>query len=179
MIITITGALGSGKSTVAKLIAKKLNLNHYSTGDFMREIATKRNLTILGLNQQAETDKTIDKELDDRQINLGKTEDNFIIDARIGWFFIPHSIKIFLDVTDNEAARRIFEANRNEKKYNTSINETLENIKKRKESEVKRFKEFYNIDYYTKSNYDLVIDTTKISPEQVVEKILNFIKQQK
>ena len=99
MIITISGALGSGKSTVAKILVQKFNLKHYSTGDFMREIAVKRGITLLELSKLAETDKSIDEELDERQIKLGEEEDNFIIDARLGWHFIPNSIKIFLDVT--------------------------------------------------------------------------------
>ena len=66
----------------------------------MREIAAKRGITLLELSKLAETDRSIDKELDNYQIQLGKDEDNFIIDARLGWHFIPDSIKIFLDVND-------------------------------------------------------------------------------
>ena len=62
MIITISGALGSGKSTVAKILVRKFNLKHYSTGDFMREIAAKRGVTLLELSKLAETDKLWDTE---------------------------------------------------------------------------------------------------------------------
>jgi len=179
MIITITGNLGSGKSTVAKLVAQKLDLKHYSTGDFMRQMATERGVDLLELNKIAEKDKSVDKELDDRQIKLGKTENNFIIDARLGWHFIPHSIKIFLDVTDEEAARRIFSDQRTtEKPYNT-IQEAMENIRKRRESEKKRYRELYGLDYYDKKNYDLIVDTTKITAEQVAEKTVDFVRSKK
>mgnify|MGYP006414619685 FL=1 len=144
MIITISGALGSGKSTVAKILVEKFNLKHYSTGDFMREIAAKRGITLLELSKLAETDRSIDKELDNYQIQLGKDEDNFIIDARLGWHFIPDSIKIFLDVNDEEAAKRIFKEGRTDEKYNTDLNATLENIKNRRESEIKRYQDYYN-----------------------------------
>ena len=177
MIITITGNLGSGKSTVAKLIAKKLGLKHYSTGDFWREIAKERGTDVLGLNKMAETDRSIDNEMDKRQENLGKKGDNFVIDARLAWHFIPHSIKIFLDVTDEEAARRIFSEKRPEEKFNATLESTLKKIKERRESERKRYKELYNVDYYDKKNYDLVVDTTPIIAEQVAEKVMDFVKK--
>ena len=179
MIITISGALGSGKSTVAKILVEKFNLKHYSTGDFMREIAAKRGITLLELSKLAETDRSIDKELDNYQIQLGKDEDNFIIDARLGWHFIPDSIKIFLDVNDEEAAKRIFKEGRTDEKYNTDLNATLENIKNRRASEIKRYQDYYNQNYYDHDNYDLVVDTTNIPAEEVAEKIIKFIEGRK
>lgn len=175
MIITISGASGSGKSTVAKLLAKKLNYKHYSIGDFMREIAEKRGISLLELSKLAETDKSIDKELDQRQIDLGKTEDNFVIDARLGYHFIPNSKKIFLDADLKESAKRIL-ADKGRKEKNVNLQNTTENIQKRQASEQKRYKEYYNLDIYDKTNYDLIIDTTKLTPEQVVDKILEYIK---
>ena len=177
MIITISGALGSGKSTVAKILVRKFNLKHYSTGDFMREISAKRGVTLLELSKLAETDKSIDKELDERQIKLGKEEDDFIIDARLGWHFIPNSVKIFLDVADEEAAKRIFKEGRTDEKYNLDVESTLENIKNRRDSEIKRYQEYYGLNYYDHNNYDLVVDTTEIPVEEVAKKIIKFIEE--
>lgn len=176
MKITLSGALGSGKSTVAKLVAKKLNLKHYSTGDFMREIAIKRKVTLLELSKLAETDPSVDKELDQRQIRLGQEEDNFIIDARLGWHFIPDSIKVFLNVTDQEAARRIFAERRTDEKYNLTLKTTLEKIKQRRESETKRYQQYYGINYFNLKNYDLIIDTTKLTADKVAEKMVKFVQ---
>lgn len=179
MIITISGALGSGKSTVAKLVAQKLNLKHYSTGDFMREIAIKRGLTLLELGKLAEKDSSVDKELDERQIRLGKEEDNFIIDARLGWHFIPNSIKVFLNVADEEAARRVFAERRADEKYNTTLDVTLNNIKRRKESETNRYRQYYGVNYFDLKNYDLVVDTTKLTAEKVADKLIGFVQQRR
>lgn len=175
MIITLTGALGSGKSTIAKLLAEKLEFKHYSTGDFMRAMASEREISILELSKLAETDKAIDKELDDRQVKIGKNEDDFVIDARLGWYFIPNSKKIFLDVSDEESAKRIFNARRPEEQENTSMEQTLTNIKTRRESEKKRYLEYYGLNYYDKSNYDFVLDTTTLTVEQVLEKVFEFV----
>jgi len=175
MIITISGIAGSGKSTIAKLLAKKLNYRHYSIGDFMREIAKERNLTLLEISKQAEKDKAIDKELDKKQIELGKTQDNFVIDSRLGFHFIKNSIKIFLEVNLNEAAKRIFKEKREHEQY-SDIQESIEKIKTRIKSEDKRYRGYYNVDYQNKNNYGIIIDTTNIKPEEAVEKILKIIK---
>ena len=49
MVITISGEPGAGKSTTAKLLAKKLSCKHYSTGDFMRDMAEERKISLLEL----------------------------------------------------------------------------------------------------------------------------------
>ncbi|MBU0628744.1 MAG: cytidylate kinase family protein [Nanoarchaeota archaeon] len=176
MIITISGIAGSGKSTVAKLLAKKLNLKHYSVGDFMREIARERGITLLELSNIAEKDNTIDKELDKKQIELGKKEDNFVIDSRLGFHFIPNSIKIFLDADIEEAAKRILKEKREHEQYK-DIQESIEKIKTRIASEDKRYMEYYSVDYHNKGNYEIVIDTTNISPDEVADIIVNKINR--
>jgi cytidylate kinase len=170
MIITISGIAGSGKSTVAKLLAQKLNYRHHSIGDFMREIAKERNLTLLELSKQAETDKTIDQELDKKQIELGKKEDNFVIDSRLGFHFIPNSKKIFLEVDIKEAAKRILNEKRQHEQYR-DIEDSVEKIKTRISSEDKRYQEYYKIDYHDKQNYDIVIDTTNLDVNGVLSAI--------
>jgi len=175
-IITINGRAGSGKSTAARLLAKKLGYKHYSNGEFMREMAEERKISLLELSKIAEKDRSIDEELDQRQIQLGIKEDNFVIDSRLGFHFIPNSIKIFLDADFEERAKRIL-ADNIRKESNISLETTKENMKKREDSEIKRYQEYYHINHYDKKYCDLVIDTTKIKPEQVVDKILKFIKK--
>src|SRR3989338_11043792 len=132
MIITLSGMPGSGKTTVAKRIAKKLKLKHYSTGDLRGKIALKHRMTIDELNKLGEKEDWTDKEVDYYQKKLGKTSDNFIIDGRLGFYFIPNSIKIFLKVDLKEGAKRILKAGKrpDERKYK-NVNESLKEIKKR------------------------------------------------
>ncbi len=107
MIITISGTPGSGKSTVGKIIAERLKLNHYSTGDLMRTIAKDKGVSLEQLGKIADGDNgEIDRQLDDRQVSLDKNEDNFVIDGRLSFHFIPNSFKIFIDATIEERARR-------------------------------------------------------------------------
>ena len=172
MIITIAGNAGSGKSTAARLVAEKLKFRHYSVGDLMRQIARKRKLTLLQVSKLAEKSRDIDEELDDMQAELGRFERNFVLDSRLGWHFIPKSFKVFLKVDLKEGARRIFDDRRKGEEENKSLKETIENIKKRKASELKRYKKYYNLNPYSRKHYDLVIDTTNSIPERTSDMII-------
>jgi cytidylate kinase len=176
MIITISGNHGSGKSTVAKAIAKKLKLKHYSMGDLQRRFAKERGITIEALGELEAKDKKLDKKIDEHQSKLGKKEDNFIIDSLLGFYFIPGSIKIFLSCDIKEAAKRIFNDKRDSSERKTkSVKEEIKILKQRAETNTKRFLKYYKVDFLDMKNYDLVINTTKISAEKIVEKIVNFV----
>jgi len=175
MRITITGPPGSGKSTVAKLLAKKLKLKHYSAGDIRREIAAKKGISLAELNKRDEKTHETDKLVDDYQKNLSKTKDNFVIDGRLPAFFIPNSVKIFLDVKPLVGAKRVMDRRKGVEVYE-DVKDAVKKLKERDESDRKRYKDLYGIDYSDKSRYDLVIDTTKTNVEEIVEEITEFVK---
>ncbi len=175
MKISISGAVGSGKSTISRLLAEKLGYKHYSIGELMREMAKKRELSIMEFSDRAEVDPTIDEELDEEQKRIGKEEDNFIMDSRLGFRFIPDSYKIFFTVDLREAARRIYEDKRKEETYE-NIEEAMEFLKKRMRSENIRYKEYYGIDFPKKEYFDIIIDTTNKKPEEIVKEILKKVK---
>ncbi|MBI2651135.1 nucleoside monophosphate kinase [Candidatus Woesearchaeota archaeon] len=174
MRIAISGKAGSGKSTVANKLAKKLGLKHYSIGDLMRQIAKERKVSLLHLSKIAEKDTSIDKELDKKQIQL-KDNDDFVIDGRLSAFFIPNAdLKVFLECDNKVRVERVMKDNRGEEK-SKDITSLAAKIKQREISERKRYKELYNADYYDKNLYDLMIDTTNLTPDEVVEEIINSI----
>ena len=174
MIIAISGKAGSGKSTVAKLLASKLRLRHYSIGDLMREMAKEKGLSLVELNKKAETDRSIDDELDSKLKKLA-SQDNFVIDGRLTSFFIPNAdAKIFLDAEDEVRARRILQDRRLVER-GEDLKETLVNIELRETSEKKRYKQYYGVDYHDKKMYDKVIDTTNKGVEEVVKEIIEFV----
>lgn len=175
MIITISGRPGSGKSAVATRVAKALGFTHTSAGDFMREMAEERGLTILELSRSAERRDDIDREIDSRTVSFGRDNDEFVIDARLGWHFIPHSVKVFLDVTTDVAAQRIYTADRDREVENVDLDETKRAIESRTKSEKKRYHDYYGLDYTDHDNYDLIVDTSQLSIDEVVAQIITFV----
>ena len=176
MKISISGMIGSGKSTVSKLLAKRLNYEYYSVGKFMREISIKKGLHLSELSKDAEKGKELDEELDNMQKNLNKEKQNFVMDSRLGFYFIPHSFKIFLKVDLDEACKRIFNESRDEEEYD-SLEECKQHIKRRTYSEKIRYKQYYDIDFPDESKFDLIIDTSDISAKEVVDKIMESVKR--
>lgn len=176
--ITITGALGSGKSTVAKKIAEKLGLIYYATGQAQRQIAQQMGLTTLQLNKLSETDKSIDDKIDGVIKAMNNDGKAYIVDSRLAWHFMPNSLKIKLEVDKNEAARRILNdsARSGESKY-TNIEEVLKATTARRQSERERFLQYYQVDIEDESNFDFIIDTTGLTVDEVCDKICDIYQK--
>ena len=177
MKITIGGNPGTGKTSLGKALAKKFKLKFYSMGDLRGKIALKRGLTIDQLNEIGKKEIWTDKEVDDFQKNLGKKEDNFVVDSWLGFYFIKDSIKIYLKVGINKAAERIFQDQREDEEHKDTVEEIKAMIEKRIKETAKRYKKYYNVNFQDEKNYDFVLDTTNLAIEESLKKIVNFIKK--
>ena len=175
MIITISGTPGSGKSSVAKILAKDFGYDYISVGDFRRKKAKELGMSIDEYNKKGERDFSTDEDADNYQKSF-VDKNNLVLDSRLGFHFLPNSYKILLIVSDKEATKRIFGRIRDNEKYK-SPEETLMSLKKRQISDTLRYKKYYDVDCNDKKNFDLTIDTSKIPIETVVEKIKGFVYQ--
>ncbi len=175
MIVTISGRPGSGKSVVAARVANSLGIPHVSAGDFMREMAEERGVSILQLSRSAQEREDIDREIDERTVRLAETGGDFVMDARLGWHFAPDSVKVFLDVRPHVAAQRIFDARRGSELENVDLQTTMTAIESRTESERDRYLNYYGLDYTDHAHYDLVIDTSDIGVDEVVTRIITHL----
>ncbi|MFH1412485.1 MAG: AAA family ATPase [bacterium] len=171
MIITISGLPGSGKSTLTRALAKKLNYPSYSMGDLRRQKAEKRGMSIAEFNKLGETDPSTDSEVDEYQEKLGKTKDNFIIEGRTSWHFIPQSFKIFLIVNPRIGAERILKdiEGRNEGDGLKTIDDIVLSNQQRVDSDKIRYEKYFQINAYDESNYDYILDTSNLNIEQMIE----------
>jgi CMP/dCMP kinase len=142
----------------------------------MREMAEERAMTILELSRVAEGDESIDREIDERSARLAESGRSFVMDARLGWHFVPKSVKVFLDVRPEVAAARIYGAGRDGERENVDFDATIAAISKRTESERERYLEYYGLDYLDDSHYDLVVDTSDLTPGEVVRRIVDHLE---
>ena len=170
MKITISGLGGVGKGTVAKLLAKKLNFKYLSGGDFFRNLSKKIGISIYDFHKILEKNKKYDSKLDNMQKEFGKNNTNFVLESRLGWYFIPDSIKIKLICDENIRFERI------SKRENLELNLVVKKEKERFNSVVKRYKKLYNLDdFLNDKNFDIIIDTSDKTPEKIVDIILSKI----
>lgn len=174
MKITISGRIGAGKSSVAKELSKRLGLRYYSAGDYMRGLAREKGMSLIEFSRIAEENNEYDKNIDSWLKELGEKEDDFIVDARLGYFFIPDSFKIFLEIDEREAAERIFKQGREENK-GLGFEEILKEIRLREKSQKLRYKKYYNIDFPQLESFDLIIDTKGKTVENIVEEIIEAL----
>lgn len=183
MIISISGTPGSGKGTISSLLAEKLGFKKISIGEtIMRPLAKKRGVSVLKLMELAQTDESIDRDADKKVIELGEKEDNFIIDSRTAFHFIPQSFKIFIKADFKEAARRIWKDLESRSKgrevegTSKTVEELAQRLASRNELDKKRYQEYYNFDFTDESQYDLVIDSTNLTPQEEVDMIVSSLK---
>lgn len=179
-IITINGFPGSGKSSTANLVAKTLGFERFSSGDFMRKIAVDMGLTINELNIKAETDESIDIEIDNEVRKAGELN-QIVIDSRMAFHWIPESFKVYLELPQEIAKDRILNSLKTNKlrqdsEHANTEEEVYMQIIERLKSENKRYMSLYNVGNTKKENYDLVVDTNKNNLQEVVSMIVTEYK---
>ena len=179
-IITITGDLGSGKSTVAKLIAEKTGMEYFSTGKIQRKIAEELQIDTLELNKRGKEDKSTDNLIDGKLIAMNNDgTDNIILDSRMAWHFVNNSFKIYLTAIPLIAAERVCADKTRTGEPVGDVLTTCKNLLARQKEENERFSAFYNVDCKDLNNFDLVIDTSSATPQEITELILTLFNDKK
>lgn len=168
--ISITGDLGSGKSTVMGILSSRHEVTRVSTGVILRKLAQEEGMTIEEFNRHIEGNPAYDKKIDDYLASYESVDGNFIFDSRLAWHFVPSTLSFYLKVDPRVAAERVFNAGRADEGYK-SVDEALDKLTARRKSEALRYKNFYGLDILNLSNYDCVIDTTSLTPEEVARAI--------
>ncbi len=174
--ISITGDLGSGKSTVCRYLKENYGLNVYSIGQIQRSLAQKYNMDVLAFNKYMESHPEIDEEIDTELTEIGKRDENMVLDSRMAWHFVPDSFKVYLSVEPDEAARRVMNDQRGKVETYNCHDDARECLIERKKSENLRYISKYGVDCSKPENYDLIIDATSITPEQVAERIMTAVR---
>ena len=177
--ITITGDLGSGKSAVSRLLCDRTGYKYISTGRIQRRLAEELGLDTLEMNRRAVADPSIDERIDGIFAALGKDPDGYVVDSRMAWFFLPDSFKVYLKIDVRIAAARILaDPTRDREQYN-SLDEAVDKILARKQSENERFLKKYGADCANLDNFDLVIDTSQRTVDEVTGLILKGLAMKK
>lgn len=216
-VVAIDGPAGTGKGTVTKIVAEKLNLIYIDTGAMYRAVALKA----LKNNVQPEETEKIEKMLNVISIKLNridgkqqvlldgedvsqeirtpkvdsvvakfaavkqvrdkmtplqremKNEGNIIMEGRdIGTAVFPDAeVKIYLDATVEERANRRYKQNL-ENGIECSYDEILASIKERHILETTR-----KIAPLRQADDAVYLDSTELSIDEVVERVIEIIKE--
>ena len=157
MRITISGSPGSGTTTLGKALAEKYGLRYVSAGEFFRACAKDRCLDLAAFGELAKKDPAIDKEVDERQKEFAKTNDNIILEGRLaGWMVEEADLKILLWASQRCRSARIAE---------------------REKCEADRYRAYYDIDITDQTPYHLVLSSERFNQEQVLSIVSAAVDQ--
>ena len=154
-IIAVSGPHGSGKSTAAKNVAKALNYEYISAGELFRDMAENANMNLEEFSRKAELQEEIDKFIDDKTIELGKTKDNIVVDAQLGGWMLKDlaDMSVYITAPFETRIERIVQR---EKK---SVEQIRQETMTREESERSRYQKLYNIDISDLTIYDIILNS--------------------
>lgn len=169
MLITISGLPGSGKTTVARLVARDLGLEHVYAGNIFRRQAEVNGLTLEEYLRRAETDPSIDRELD-RQMEARAARGQAVLEGRLAAFMADRAaadaLKVFLAASEEVRARRI------SGREGGAATQRLREIQVREASDHRRYLDLYGVDYHDLTRYDLVMETDRRTPGEVAKAIV-------
>lgn len=165
--VAISGEIGTGKSTLSKSLVQSLGWEYQNAGDFFRNWHQEHNIP---LENTTEIPPELDKEVDMGFREQMASRTHVIFESRLaGWLAkdLPAVFKILVtcdsEVATNRAAGRDI-INLSQAKKNNQI---------RSKGLIKKFRKLYGVsDYLDPKYFDLVVDTTNITPEKALKLVM-------
>ena len=145
MHITITGRLGSGKTTVCRILSDKYGYEIYSTGKINRAIAAEKGITALEMNELMAKDLSFDHMIDNAvsRISREMRDRTLIFDSRMAWHFACDSFKVFMHIDPAIAAKRVMADDRGAVEKYTDADDARRQLLARATAENTRYRRIY------------------------------------
>lgn len=201
VVIAISGLPGSGSTSVSKLVASKLGLNHFSPGRVFKdvgrgiikeqyyfplfeEICSKEGLELQFLKTSNDSEAVVSlwgtelgssrafhEAIDKLQKSLAEKGD-IVIDGKLSLHMLPNAhLKVWLTADSRARIRR------SAQRDNISLDQAALLLPYRESQEAQEWERIYGVDYRNqKSTAHLVIDTTSAPIEETANRIIVALK---
>lgn len=166
--IAVSGKSGCGNTTVSTMLSQALGVTliNYT----FRQLAAEKGMTLAQVIESAKTDDSYDMYVDSHQVELAKKEP-CVLGSRLAiWMLKEADLKVYLYASDEVRANRVFT------REGGDLKQIKEFTAMRDSEDSRRYKKLYNIDNNAYSFADVIIDTSKYTPEQIVRQILDELK---
>ena len=162
--IAVSGKSGCGNTTVSALLAHHLGIQlvNYT----FRNLAADEGLEFEQLRKMAEQDDQWDKLVDSRQVALANAHPSVLASRLAIWVWNEAKLRVYLDAPLDVRAGRIH------RRESGSFEEKREATRLRDDKDHDRYLRLYGIDNDDWSRADLVIDVSSITPDEIVDKIV-------
>jgi CMP/dCMP kinase len=169
MILTVSGEIGAGKSTVARSLAQSLGLRYLSSGEIFREEAGRRGMTLSALGRLAEQDPSIDRAIDQSQVAEARTG-SIVIESRLSGWLVDGDVRVWLRAPVGVRAHRVAARD------GMTVEAARDDIETREACERRRYAALYQIDLSDLTCYHLVLDTSLWGPEDITHAIAGLAR---
>lgn len=167
--ITVSGLPGTGTSTLCRILEQRTQMPYVYAGQIFREEAAKRAMSLAELNALCQTDSSIDRELDNRQLEYLRSGE-LILEGRLsGWLAFSHglvALKVWVVCDVSERVRRLVLRDG----LDAAVQAELMGQRVRRERD--RYLRYYGADLDDTSYYDLVLDSTRSTPAELADAVL-------
>jgi CMP/dCMP kinase len=169
MILTVSGEIGAGKSTVARALAQTLGLRYLSSGDIFRDEARRRGLTVSALSRLAEQQSSIDRMIDDTQVAEAKAG-RMVVESRLSGWLIEGDLRVWLRAPVEVRARRVAARDA------MTMEQARADIETREASERRRYATLYHVNLDDLSRYHIVLDTAPWNADDITHAIAGLAR---
>lgn len=165
--ITIFGLAGTGTTTVGELLAESLGYRFLSSGQVFRGIGDKLGIEFYEFVELCKKSTQYDLQTDQLIEEFGRENNDFVVESRLGYHFIPDSFKVKFICDLETRIKRVADRDKitfTLAKEKTSIRESADE---------ERYRAYYGIEELAPDNkFDLIIDTTYTTPQNNAQEII-------
>jgi cytidylate kinase len=179
-VICVCGMAGTGKSTLAKKIAREYDLEYCSGGDALKALAIERGYRSLqngwwesdeGIRflQDRSRDPKFDEAVDEKLSELAQ-RGSVVLDSWTMPWLLKKGFKIWLEASQEERAKRIAERD------HISVEEALRASRRKEEKTKNIYKQLYGFSLGEDfAPFHLILDTNNLEIEEVFQVICMVI----
>jgi len=174
LTITVSGLSGSGKSTVAKEIAKVFKLKLINAGDLFRKYARQNKIFLDKMSKFLPP--KIDYQMDKMTLELAQKGGHVLVARLSAWVAGDWAdCKIFVQCDKKIRYKRVAE------REGLSLLRAKIKVENRDKRDYQRYKTLYNVDTNDKEIYNLIIRNNEITlpklKKEIIKKIKDFLKK--